>query len=633
MRAFTRDHNTGEWVERHLLADSWNATDTVNERSVATLTLIDPTGTLHFQKGVGVRLQRPDDTIIFNGFIERATESNLGPDGTRRHILNCVDLHYLADKRIIADAWTGTTAGDIIRSIISTTLAAEGVTPGVIHDGPTLREYTANYVFASHVLTDLSERSGFWWRINLDGTLDFCPPGALPFWDLSFDSTLVTTENVNAFDDTSLRFDQTNTHSFDYEAGRSLTFDQVGLTFDHVGTAVLSVDEALAEDVSVTRHGSSYRNRQWIRGGADRTAPQTEHFVGDGARRSFTVGFPIAIEPTVEVNRGSGWVTETVGVAGIQAGRQWTWSYRSHTLQQDALEPVLTDTHQVRVTYVGEFNIISRVDLPAEIAERRIVEGGTGIVEHVLEDKSVKGRDAGFERAGTLLEHHGEVSNVLRFSTDFLRFRAGRLASVNLPEAGIHNVDALVQTVEWFSISGHVRCIVTLITGPSEGSWATYFARLLGRVDSLSQDAVGGEVDVVTTPVQFEKDWTIGERPNIWFEAYPQVGLHPGSALVPAFRAEERVLRMAWLRGGVEGGRVIPTLQTSTPGSLTTIVVLSVNDAIAPPEDPWTHLAWFGGPGASDTPGSGIKVAEVPYVFSKTNVEQIQVTRIDRKWS
>jgi len=427
VRAFTRAQASGSWVERGLLLDAWNVTDTVNERSTANVTLYDSTGLLSFDRGQGIKLELDDGTVLFSGYIIRASESRLGLGGGRTHDLECVDQHYLADKRIVADAYTNATSGAIVQAIITDYLAAEGVTAGSISAGETISAVTYNYRTVSDCLDQLAERNGYWWAINADKTLDFGPPGAADGGGIYADATLVTS--------------------------------------------------ALADQISITRGNVSYRNRQWIRGGRDTTDTQTETQTGDGERRSFLVGFPIAVEPTIEVDTGSGFVAQDVGVAGLQTDRDWYWSYGSVAVTQDSGGAVLSATDRVRVTYKGLYGVVAQVEDITEQAARALVEGGSGIVESVIDDKSLDTRLAAFAVGANLLAVYATAAVKIRFVTESTVFYPGALAEVTLPEAGFAREEALVAAVEWFSAGGRGRAGGAVGVGAGGGTGGRDFPR------------------------------------------------------------------------------------------------------------------------------------------------------------
>jgi prophage tail gpP-like protein len=578
VRAFTRAQASGSWVERGLLLDAWNVTDTVNERSTANVTLYDSTGLLSFDRGQGIKLELDDGTVLFSGYIIRASESRLGLGGGRTHDLECVDQHYLADKRIVADAYTNATSGAIVQAIITDYLAAEGVTAGSISAGETISAVTYNYRTVSDCLDQLAERNGYWWAINADKTLDFGPPGAADGGGIYVDSTLVTS--------------------------------------------------ALADQISITRGNVSYRNRQWIRGGRDTTDTQTETQTGDGERRSFLVGFPIAVEPTIEVDTGSGFVAQDVGVAGLQTDRDWYWSYGSVAVTQDSGGAVLSATDRVRVTYKGLYGVVARVQDTTEQAARALVEGGSGIVESVIDDKSLDTRLAAFAVGANLLAVYATAAVKIRFVTESTVFYPGALAEVTLPEAGFAREEALVAAVEWFSAGGRDRAVVTLAIGPVEGTWARYFTNLGNRIGRMAEPGAG-EVDVVTTNESLSKTWTEAEIPNIFRVFTPGAGTLPGAATIAAFVPADRVRFMSWYDGATEIGRKEFTSQSGADTSeITTITVLGVNDAVGT----FTHLGWWGGVAATSALGSGVEVDRQAFALVKTNVENIQVTKTDSEW-
>lgn len=597
---YTRSSATGAWAERDVLVDQLQITDAVNERSTATVVLRDPSGTLLFERGYGVKIEN-DGTVLFAGFVEGASESRMGPDGYRTHTLACTDNHWLADKRVLVGAWTDTTAGDIVRDMVTDTLSDEGVGIGDVRDGASLRAFTANYRTVADVISDLAVRSGYWWRIDANRLLHFAPPSA-------FIALYAGDGSVLAGDDAVL----------------------AGASGETGATGTVDGNDVLADTLQVARHAGGYRNQQWIRGGYDRTDPQAEVFAGDGVRRTFTVAFPVSDQPSVEVDRGAGYAPETVGVAGFDQGtRQWYFSHRSHTITQDPADAPLEADDRLRVTYVGEFSVITRAAEASEVERVQQLDGGSGIVDHVLDDKTMTTREAALERSAQLLAYYARPAATVRFATHRTDLQPGQLVQVQLPEAHLDGDEALVTTVEWYTISGTLRAVVTLSIGPAEGSWAQFFLNLLARVDAATAD-VGQAVDVVTGTETFERDWQEADRPNIFTRYAPSASLYPGASLVPAFEFQDRVKYLAWFDGATEGGRRIITQQTGEDtDEITSVTVLGVNDAVGE----WTHLAWVGGAAATESVGTGVVVTIIAYPFAKTNIEQLQVAMIDRKWS
>lgn len=601
MRVFTRESVGEAWLERSVAIDSVTVRDEVNERSTASVTLIDETGTHRYQRGTGVRVTDVDGVVMFQGFADRVIESRLGPGGARRHAIEAVDWHYVADKRLITRAYEDFAAGDIVRDLVATILAAEGVTEGIIEAGPTIRAVTFDYERVSDAILELANRAGYWWRINHDGSLDFAEPRAL-LTTLTADTTAFSADTT------------------------ALTADMV----DQPGTGPAALDiaaVAFADTVSVTRHTSGYRNRQWLKGGRDRTTLQVEVQLGDGERRAFALGFPVAEEPVVEVSRdGGAFVQETVGAAGLQTNRDWLWSYQSPVMQQNTSNAVLDTVDRVRVTYTGLFDVVARIDDPPLQADRAALEGGTGVVESVLIDKRTDTAAAAFQLAAELVAYYGRPSTVVRFRTDRTDLVPGVVTPVEYAAGGVEG-DALVTTSEWFTEAGNLRAVVTMAIGPIEGSWAQWFGALSRRIDRFAELG-GGEVNIITTLEQFVRDWEESDRPNIFRECRAGTAV-AGPDTFPEFEPQHRVRYMAWFDGGVERGRKRNTSQTGAASdSVNTTTVLVALDAVGDIEE----FVWFGGLGATDAVGTGVEVDRVAFVTTKTDLEQIQVQRTDNRW-
>ena len=65
-----------------------------------------------------------DDETVFAGFIEVSTERKVGP--TIYHEITCKDMHYLSDKRIIAESYANKTCGYIVADIITKKARSRG---------------------------------------------------------------------------------------------------------------------------------------------------------------------------------------------------------------------------------------------------------------------------------------------------------------------------------------------------------------------------------------------------------------------------------------------------------------------------------------------------------------------------
>jgi len=105
----------------NLVLDSLMIDDAIEERSICNFSLISAS---HYSEGQKVKVF-DDCELIYAGFIDSIEETKHG--NTILHQITCKDNHYVADKRIYAEAFESTAAGTIVTQIITDKLAAEGV--------------------------------------------------------------------------------------------------------------------------------------------------------------------------------------------------------------------------------------------------------------------------------------------------------------------------------------------------------------------------------------------------------------------------------------------------------------------------------------------------------------------------
>ena len=245
-----RVYINGNEIPYTTFRDSIKIDDAIDERSTMSCTIIDIDNQYTFKKGQKIEVY-DDDVLEFSGIIEKSVKQKVSPGNSMIHALSSIDWHRLADKRVIAKAYTEELAGDIVRDIISEKLEAEGVTIGEIQDGPLIQEAVFNYVRVTDALNSLAEKSGFWWMIDYDKKLYF-----------------VAKTTYTAL------------------------FPISGVDMEK-------------NSVSVEQGNPMYRNRQYVKGGLDITDPQTQRFVGDGVLQSFVVGYPFAKQPSVSLTRAA----------------------------------------------------------------------------------------------------------------------------------------------------------------------------------------------------------------------------------------------------------------------------------------------------------------------------------------
>lgn len=397
----------------NVVAGTVQIDDTIFERSTASFDILTSEG-VHFRKGQNVVI-RDDNNVEtkFEGYIDSSEEVWISDlenyEANLKHSVRCTDQHYLADKRSVARAYANQTAGDIVKDLVDGFLGndpilgdfvvsgvqkGEGVTIGNVADGPIIIQCVFNYIPASQAIDALAEECGFWWTIRPNKELFFLPRGA--------EVAPITLNSENVF------------------------------------------------DVSVSDENSRYRNRQYVRGGMDITDPQTEIQYGDGNKRAYTMSFPLYEAPTVEVSVGGGaFTSKTVGIGGVDTGRQWYWNKEEVVVFQEPSHTPLAATDRVRVTYRGLFEIVVLSFDQAQIIERRNVENDntSGFVDEVTDDMTINGRDAAFQLAGGLLGTFARTGRTLKFYTYIDSLKPGQLVTANFPEHDVDTEDFLIEKI------------------------------------------------------------------------------------------------------------------------------------------------------------------------------------------
>lgn len=464
--------------------------DTVEGRSTASFAVRDLTGGLRFGRGVPVQFYDDEGEVAFGGVTDAIVERRVNADGVLVHTISCIDNHYFADKRLVTKIYEDMPVEEIVEDLVTSYLEEEGIplASAQIDSGLTIGETIINYVSVSKALQALAELAGFWWRIDHQKRLRFKARG---------------TET----------------------APWSLTSPLTGLT-------------AVRGTVQFTRSNPWYRNRQFERGGRDLSDPQEETAVGDGESRAFPVGLPIAKVPTVEVSTDGGlnWTPQTVGIKGLDTGKDFYWSKGDPIVAQDAAATPLASGHLIRITYQGEFDIVVVSENSSEILARQAIEGGSGKVEVVDDDSSITSRTAGLEKAAGQLAKYGVEGGVLRYVTRRSGLAPGQVQTVTLPEHDLAGAELLIEriTVERHREDGGYRYwrTVEAVEGPTRGGWERILARHIPSfVDRLSV----GTASVLALQQAFNEALPLAETVTMTVSTcdFPAEDLYPSTTRYP----------------------------------------------------------------------------------------------------
>ncbi len=427
----------------------------IEERSVASFIIEDVEGSLSFARGEPVSIFDTDAVQVFGGFISNPEPRRMSPAGGLYHAIQCVDNHYLADKRRIAASYTGQTCGFIVTDIHTNYLADEGVNIGSIEAGPTLVEAVFNYVRASDALDALAENAGKIWYIDEAKDL--------------------------------------------YFVDRDTTAAPWNLTDDD--------RNKIKGSMKMPSGNPLYRNRQYIRGGRDVTGAQVETFTGDGVRESFTVGYPINAVPTVTVNA----VGQTVGIKGIDDTSDCYWSKGDPTIVFDGGS--IPGAVAVVITYVGQYDVLILVTDEGEITAQQTIEGGTttGFVDDIADETKLDDKDAMLDSGKAKLAKYGVNSRRLHYRTVRTGLRPGQLQTVTDSIFGLVAEEMLIESVQFTGLVTQTLHEITAIQGPQQGSWARYFKGLASQKDDIIERLNVGSDQILIILITEAETWEWAE--------------------------------------------------------------------------------------------------------------------------
>jgi hypothetical protein len=430
--------DTVDWVlNRDVVKDTLDVELRIEERSISSVTLVDITGATTFSKGEPIEIYDDSDDLIFGGVMDSIKEDRVSPSGGKYHSLQCADWHYLADKRVAVESYaTPQTCGYIVDDLFDKYLAAEGVIIGEIQAGPTLPTVTINYARVSDAIDALAEKANFTWYIDENKALYFVARGTtLAPW------------------------------------------------------AVTAAD--MLQNPVMLRGNAKYRNRQYVLGGKAITDPQVETRTGDGATKSFAMGYPLAKEPTITV---AGQPPQTVGIKGIDTVKDWYWSKSDENL----IATVAPGAVAVVFTYQGEYEIVALVEDEGAIAAQLAIEGaGTGIVESVADEPTITDQQSAIDSGLAKLARYSPTGRVIEFVTRRSGLRPGQLATVTHTLYGLAATEMLIESVKFSRQANEFLYTVRAVEGPVMGGWARMFADMMPGAEGSSLSVGGNSLLVI----------------------------------------------------------------------------------------------------------------------------------------
>jgi hypothetical protein len=350
---------------------SLNVDRVLNQRDRCSVQFDDPAGSWSPSAGLdlGVFI---DGTRVFGGIIASVERDRSPRAAWRRNKIEAAGYEWLCDRRIVGNAATptvayvGAKANDIVRDLISTWCVSDGIdiTTVTAGAGPTIDSIEFTLATVSDALNQVCAIAKRKWFIDVDKKIRFVDP----------------------------------------TSGSSLY------------TISTSSNNALEGTVSVTEDLTQYANRVILRLPNALTDVQTESFDGshgtqptDGARRDWEMVYPLATEPVVTVDS----VSKTVGIRGVDTGKNWYWQDGSATISQEPTDTVLPNTSTLEVNYTGRKAVFVQADNSTQQTTRAAAELNSGIYTLLFENSSSISVADAEQLAAAILDQVDEASFVL----------------------------------------------------------------------------------------------------------------------------------------------------------------------------------------------------------------------------
>jgi hypothetical protein len=406
----------------------------------------------------------------------------LGADGGGFSVLNTLYQDVIVSPRKwsandVATLATATSLASMAPDMTYVVNLSGSLTAGVtIEDGPTVATTTFAYPKVSDALATLATTANFWWNIDA-----------------------YRIQHFRAY--TSM--------SAPGPVGPSLSEDELAL--------------------SVERAQPLYRNRQYVVGGYAETSLQTETQKGDGSKRAFLTGYDISQVPTVKVNG----VTKTVGILGIDVGKDFYWNSGKNVITQDSAGTVLITTDVLEVDYIGRFPAVYLATDSAGVAGQAATEGGTttGYVEDVATVSGLSGTNNLAAVANSLLGRYSKAGIRISLRTRQAGWLPGMLGVANFPLHHVSNVQMLLAEVKADDVDGiTVWYTHTWLAGPYDNTWPDFWAAMTSQKQLLIDAINLGSSTSLIIPTSVTETWTDTETVTQTVRA----ALFPSNTLYPA---------------------------------------------------------------------------------------------------
>jgi hypothetical protein len=436
----------------------------LKQRGFANVVLVDVGNAYTVSEGQQIEI---GDGVgaIFGGTIDEATAQWIHPSTTRFWSLRCVSYEQITSRRFVGQrVYARQAAGDIIRDLVTECLTSEGINVDDVLDGPDVGPLQFDYETVEEAFDIIAGAAGMYWDIIFNRHLRF--------------------------------FTRTT-----YAAPWAITA---------TSPKVRRMDGV----ISLVTDRQRVANRVYVRLGQYLGATETETYPGDGSSTLFQLLKPIGAEPTIRVNG----TDKTVGIQGVDTGKDWYWQVGSQTVEQDASGTVLTSGDDLEVVYVPlESKVLLGAQDSTAISARATLEGLSGVYDYMIDLGTPTTQQQAEDIAAAHLAQHKNPTRSLTFTTAERDLAVGMAINVTLPAVGLASATAfLIESVRFTDGIGQTpltQC--TCSTGALLPTWQQVLAGGGGsgatQIATSSTGTAAAASVFIRRPAQLTTNTTITE--------------------------------------------------------------------------------------------------------------------------
>ena len=168
-----------------------------------------------------------------------------------------------------------------------------------------------------------------------------------------------------------------------------------------------------------------------------------------------------------------------VGIWGIDTGKDYYWNKGSKEIVADTAPGNGVVVH---CKYQGQYPLISVSSDEAERVARQAIEGGTGLVESLVDEAYHESGGSSLQSARAKITDYARSATKFTYPTTQSGIKPGQLQRVNYPLFGLVDEDMLIESVVITEEGDNLwKYNVTAILGPVTGSWVKFYSSIVQR--------------------------------------------------------------------------------------------------------------------------------------------------------